>query len=509
MKLPKLDVIRSPGNPRYRKVYHLRGLAPPGEVLVHNSNVANLVRGLAERVMYQKKDGHYVGLQEPESGAFSGYLSEFRSLFLRKLRCPPVELLDNVPAMYRGRQQTIMRDAVASLLVKRVTKRDSRTRPFVKAEKMLKPDPKPRIIQCRTPRYVAMCARYLKKLEKPAFQAINRVWGNTTVLKGLNGQERGRVIAGKWNAIPNCVAIGIDATAFDQHVSRVALKYEHSFYNGAYNRDELRRLLKWQLQNSGVGHCWDGKVRYKVDGKRMSGDLNTSLGNTILMCALVWSWAKETGVHCQFVNDGDDGVIFLGENDLPKMSGFQDWFMVRGFEMKVENPVRRLEKIEFCQCQPVLTSDGSYIMVRQPDNAIRKDVTSLVPLTTPKSFATWVSAVAQCGLALCTGVPVMEAFYRCLNRVGGSPGGSFSNSAFQSGFYHMSFGVNTEGNKVTPEVRYSFWCAFGIPPDVQIALEKSYDAIQLKYGHGPVPLDSSPTVKAFRAHPAGTLLLRK
>lgn len=67
-----------------------------------------------------------------------------------------------------------------------------------------------------------------------------------------------------------------------------ALKWEHSIYNAMFRSDELAELLGWQLTNKGFARTTDGLIKYEVKGCRMSGDMNTALGNCMIMCALVY-----------------------------------------------------------------------------------------------------------------------------------------------------------------------------------------------------------------------------
>jgi hypothetical protein len=55
-----------------------------------------------------------------------------------------------------------------------------------------------------------------------------------------------------------------------------------------FRSKELAELLKWQLQNKGFARTIDGLIKYSVEGCRMSGDMNTALGNCTIMCALVY-----------------------------------------------------------------------------------------------------------------------------------------------------------------------------------------------------------------------------
>lgn len=118
------------------------------------------------------------------------------------------------------------------------------------------------------------------------------------------------------------VAVGVDAEKFDQHVSVDALKTEHEIYKRLYNdAPELCWLLKQQLANRCRGNFVDGSLSYEVKGSRMSGDINTSLGNVTIMCLMLYSYLEHAGVECvEVANDGDDAVLIVDERELGKLA---------------------------------------------------------------------------------------------------------------------------------------------------------------------------------------------
>lgn len=138
-----------------------------------------------------------------------------------------------------------------------------------------------------------------------------------------------------------------------------------------FRSKELADLLEYQLVNFGFARTVDGLIKYKVDGCRMSGDMNTALGNCMIMCALVWTFMtdlRRTSGECppfEFVNNGDDVVLFVEQRDSSLvLDQLPQWFLEMGFTMKVEDPVFRLEHIEFCQMVPLEVKPGDWTMVR-------------------------------------------------------------------------------------------------------------------------------------------------
>jgi len=277
------------------------------------------------------------------------------------------------------------------------------------------------------------------------------------------------------------VAVGLDASRFDQHVSVEALEYEHSYYNSVFGSSELAMLLKWQLYNVGKGIACDGSVAYNVDGCRMSGDINTSMGNCFIMSSIVLGYFEHCGLRAHLANNGDDCVVICEKRDVHKLDHIGDWFLDFGFRLTIEPKCYVFERVEFCQSQPILTGNG-YRMVRNPYVAVSKDVVSLLPWNCELEFDRWRSAIGVCGLELTRGVPFWESFYR---RFGADHQhlGSIS-SVVDSGLGYMAKGVLPCA--ITQEARYSFWLGFGMKPDEQIALESM--AATMEYGDGCKPL---------------------
>jgi len=348
----------------------------------------------------------------------------------------------------------------------------------VKAEKInfsVKKDPVPRIISPRSPRYNVELGCYLKKIEHPLYVAIGHLFGSTTVAKGLNVEEVAHLLQEKWVSYTAPVAVGLDASRFDQHISRTALAWEHSIYKAIYRHDKkLAKLLSWQLSNKCRGYTPDGKLKYTTDGTRMTGDMNTAMGNCLIMCALVYAYADSKGIRISLVNNGDDCVVIMNKSNLNFFNtGLETWFEEMGFTMKVEPPATVFEQIEFCQMHPVF--DGSkYLMVRNPAIAIAKDSISIKPLTTEKLFRKWLGAVGEGGVSLTGGIPVMQSFYCCLERA--SKGLRLKDDpTMESGWWYLSKGMKRKVAEVNTSARISFYLAFGIAPDLQQIIENYYN----------------------------------
>jgi hypothetical protein len=295
-------------------------------------------------------------------------------------------------------------------------------------------------------------------------------------------------------------AISIDASRFDQHVSLDALRWEHSVYLTSVpygERKFLSWLLKQQLVNTGTAWAPDGRVRYRTRGCRMSGDMNTSMGNCLLMCGMVHAMMTRLGVRARLACNGDDCVIFVEKHHEGRvMAMIPDYFRNLGFTMKVEQPVHVIEHIDFCQTRPVCVA-GEWRMVRNPRTALSKDLTLLQPGAQGRqvlAYSLWMSAVGKCGSSISSGVPVFQSFYQWM--VGGvtptTTGNTWAQAAptrlrpgrgkqsattqgfgVHGGLQYMSQGMTAALLPICPTTRLSFWLAWGITPDCQIEFERS------------------------------------
>lgn len=442
---------------------------------VHNDSLVNLVRGVAERVLYNTRDGVLVPVIKPNDDVFKR-LFRVRNMVLRNTPSTTVVSREDYPLLYHGRKRAIYESAVQSLSAKACQRSDAYCSTFVKAEKInfsSKADPAPRVIQPRSPRYNVEVGRYLKCFEKSLFNGFYKTFGYNVILKGLNADGVAEQLRANWDDFVTPVAVGLDASRFDQHVSVDALKFEHSFYNLKFQSAELARLLTWQLRNRGYGRCDDGSVKYEVDGCRMSGDINTGLGNCIIMCCIVLEYLHHSGVNARLSNNGDDCIVICESRDLWKLDGIDKWFREFGFKLTREPPVHVFERVEFCQTQPVFTGSG-WRMVRNPFTASSKDCVSLLSWVNELEFCRWRNAIATCGLALTTGVPFWEKFYT--NIWVPVQHANAIEAVYNSGMGYLSRGVRTCA--ITPESRYSFYLAFGLTPDEQVALEEEMPQVR-------------------------------
>lgn len=451
---------------------------------VHNDSLKNLARGVVERVFYVRGEGGLGRPPRPVTGVFNR-LHDLRDSLVSCMRPTTVVSRAKYPELYHGRKREIYQKAVLSLAQRGISRKDAIVSTFVKAEKVnfsAKTDPVPRVIQPRTPRYNVEVGRYLKLFECEIVRGFKKMCGYNVILKGLNAVGVAEQIKANWSQFKTPVAIGLDASRFDQHVSVDALRFEHSVYNAVFKSGELEHLLSWQLKNRGIARVENHRVDYEVDGCRMSGDINTGMGNCLLMSLMILGYLEKENITARLSNNGDDCVLFLEERDAARIAGVGGYMRDLGFTMVMEKPVHVLEKVVFCQAQPVETGSG-WRMVRDPRTAPSKDAVSLLSWGSETEIRYWCHAIGECGLQLTRGVPFWSEFYSSLVAYGIKLEQA-KERVCDSGLGYMARGVQAD-EEITPAARVSFWRAFGMLPDMQVALEKRFT----------IDLTQSPLVK--------------
>jgi len=216
----------------------------------------------------------------------------------------------------------------------------------------------------------------------------------------------------------------------------------------------------------------------------MSGDMNTALGNCLIMTALVHRLAEERGVKVRLANNGDDCTVIMERRDYARfVNGLKEWFHAYGFNMKVEDRVDHFEKIEFCQARPVW--DGSsWTMVRNPFVCMSKDGCCVVKdYGWGKAARTWLASVGECGMSMVGGLPVLQEYYSAFLRNGSTR--KDLDVVRQTGMYMLSRGMKREYGTVSDDARVSFYVAFGITPTQQRELEDHLRTVEFGCGDSP------------------------
>lgn len=466
---------------------------------------------MSERFFLCKTEtGFQPALQvQPQAFVGDNHLVDFLTRVVSKVQLAPVAPTHEVVNAYTGAKRATYARAEKEMYEAGLRPLDWHLNTFIKFEKC-DLSKAPRVINPRSSKYNLVLGKYLKFNEKNYFKAIAEVFHQeNVVIKGMDVSVSASQLRTMWDSFVNPCAVGGDASKFDMHVSKPALEFEHLFYllpyfNGtitecllAYREiqaesapfpgeegfEELAWLLSKQLDNSGTAYFDDGVLKFTMQGTRASGDLNTSLGNCILMCAMNWAWSKRVDVPVNLANNGDDCVTIIELEHLEKWSLDQmEYYAKLGFRMVLEPPVQEFEQIEFCQSKPCAV-DGVWRLIRNPKTLITKGTMCLLPVDRIATLRKWMMAVGVCEGRLVDGVPVLSAFARAMRRNGLKCSRKMRNLILRDTSRSLtSDGMNSA---IATSTRLSFMTSWGITPEEQRALERHYDRWTIGPNFGP------------------------
>lgn len=320
-----------------RKFYQL---LPPlfDEYTTHLGNQHDVLVSLQQR--------HLLTIPKPDKRMLQK-LRRYCSILGNKLRAKKILplTLSEAHTMLRKIKGKVYDQAYESLNNDPLTTQDAAIRAFVKIEKWKQEifDIKaPRLIQPRTPRFNLEFARYIKPIEHVIynFKGFHHD-GTRKVTKGLNLYETARLLKNKWNKLRQPCAIQLDCTSFDGHVGPELLKSEHLVYRRAYNdNQDLKKMCQMQVNNK----CrTNNGIHWKSHGGRMSGDMNTGLGNSMLSLLMVSMSTK-----CDFVCDGDDCVVFCEKEILKEtIASLRETYTKLGHVLKI-GVSNNLSDVKYC-----------------------------------------------------------------------------------------------------------------------------------------------------------------
>jgi hypothetical protein len=223
----------------------------------------------------------------------------------------------------------------------RLAKKYSHCKSFVKSESY--PVYKPaRIINSRSDRVKVILGPYFKAIE-------NCVYKHADFIKHVPVKDRAKYIFEHFSGAGD-VIYTTDYTAFENSfVPEIMFNIEFQLYKYMVSRLPGKHLFNAICGDilAGRNVCHLGPVTFSVNGVRMSGEMNTSLGNTfsnwVLTKFLTYlKTGKHESVRC--LVEGDDGLfVFHNKEDAPQPSDYARL----GFIMK-QRVEESLETASFC-----------------------------------------------------------------------------------------------------------------------------------------------------------------
>jgi len=386
-----------------------------------------------------------------------------------------------------GRRRKRYENAFESLGKDWVHRKDKKVKAFVKFEKgdriKIETDAVPRMIQYRSTRYTAALAQYLYPIEHELFTVdihgnLDAPMNKRVFAKGMNSFDVANRLKemDEWGDDTKWVLV--DHHRFDSFMVTPWLKEEHKFYQSCYpSSNTLSDLLEAQIKNTCVTF---GGIIYSINGKKMSGEFNTSLGDCWINACIIYNWVKEYGAN--ILINGDDSVIAMSSAMFDKMMRDKpDYFTSIGWSTKVET-VDSFPEVEFCQCKPVEIKPGLWRMVRKPERVLSRG-TSTIKKYHGVGWLRLLSSMGKCELAMNSGVPVLQSFAKYLLR----QGRGYKPCVIDDAWTEMRAKLEPFYNHprvfaITDTARVSFSLAFGVPPESQVWLEEYFDSLE-SYNH--------------------------
>lgn len=466
-----------------RRLVHLATPGIPGTYVpfahfdcVHNQRVS-----VSNRVCGEVPQPTKQGLSVMKRGA---------DVLSRRLPKTEQEELGLFFQRYTGAKRARYERALSDLICDGLSSWEADVSMFIKCEKTNpeKTNPDPRSIQFRNSKYCVAVASFLKPIEPHLYnlrcQTDYLKGSGRLVGKGMNQVQRARVLKTKIEGFDQPVILSLDMSRFDQHVSLEQLQIEHGVYLSCNSDEYFKWLLSLQLFNrcrSRLG------LKYVTRGKRMSGDMNTALGNCIIMLAmLIGAFDEVIKVQYDLLDDGDDCLVIIEEADYERVVGMlPDLMLSMGHELKIENVARTMGDVVWCNSKPVY--DGQkWKFVRNPFKVMSTCLVGTRWMGVPdKIRREFVAGLGQCEAALNSGVPVLQEYARALIR--NSQGAKVRFDTNSNEWWRYIREIRNRGSDIiTEDSRISFHKAFGIDAETQLQYEHTLRNWTIKF---------SPTVR--------------
>lgn len=456
--------------------------------------IATAYTSLMERLFYHIIGGVPTPPSNPDFGLVFSKLKRVWALARKQLPVVASWSFQQFVESYSGRKRGVYERALKRVLEARITsgriRKWASVRAFIKHEKLPDSMPAkrvvPRMISPRSPEYNILLGSYVRPMEHSIYSCWQRLFKSPdpVVAKGINSVELGAIVDRAFDRISRHgtpVVIGLDMSRFDQHIRSGCLKYEHLWYKRmGGNCRWLRALLAEQLESRGIVLCDDGVLRYKCDGTRCSGDMNTACGNVVIMLSLVLAYLLEHDIPlCEVavLDNGDDmSVITTSRHATDLTNGLPKFVASLGFVLKMEPPVHEKEHISFCQLMPINRGD-QYVMVREWPRAASKDAVTVHSCRNLDYYLRYLHDIGEAGMKMCAGIPVLGAYYEMLSRAHQS--GVPNDDVGDLGIRQWTRGLSFVCMPVADVARVSFYRATGCTPYHQTVLEERYRTMNL------------------------------
>lgn len=472
--------------------------------LIHASCRCNELAALRLRVFRQPPEplpGSLLALKRQRRRFAQVYIERFG-------RALPLSL-DETVQRFPLHKRALYTQAAESLRVRACSRADAKVKMFVKADKFDNAAAKgytgkplkPRAIQARSPRFNVALGRFVKAFEGNclAMRGWRSPTRTTMFAKGFTQQELAHLFREKLAGFSEPVVVSMDATTFDASIRVEHLRSLHALYEQICPHPEMARTLSWRYMNK----CKSlNGVEYVVHGGRMSGDVDTALGNCIDMVCFVATVMHQLKVRVwDALDNGDDCLIIMEKAAFPGTDAIKRRMAHLGIKCDPEVAGDRLEDVEFCRSRIVRTALGITWMPRPRRFLANLGVSHVLYGGSQGDYLSSLKSIAYCALVTYPGTPVVSECARVVYD-------ALAHKDLAGNMWGREYSYNARMNRrrghtladvdVTPEARASVERAFKMSIEEQRAIVGEFKRLVTKefflghsfthLGHAALPL---------------------
>lgn len=340
---------------------------------------------------------------------------------------------------------------------------------FNKADlEMSKPLKPPRAIQYRHPVFALEQARYTKAVEQWFYKVKDEY--DTYIVGKSDPFTIASELHKKSGAFSQPVYLLLDASKFDSCVDVKWLRLMMEFYCKLFPARDSRRIRwLWTRTFENSGRSRSG-LTYKTHGTRMSGDMDTGLGNSLIMWSMLKLYLTNNGIHKHSIMvNGDDSVIVIERSQLSASRNISIFHSL-GFNMKFEVALE-FNQLEFCQARPIFTDYG-WTMARRPERVLGRTSWSVNNYGRSKMRA-FIHTLGLCERAASWGVPIASAL--ATKMIQATPGAARIRLSpwLEEHYNRMRRWWKLGEPTISLETRQNFADAWGISVEEQYHIERS------------------------------------
>lgn len=328
----------------------------------------------------------------------------------------------------------------------------------------------PRAIQYRHPCFMLQHGTFIKPIEKWFYSLKDEY--DTRIVGKADSFTLANDLIQKSLQFSDPVFLLLDASKFDSCVDIKWLKYTHWCYQKLFKSGNkmLRKLCQLTIINRGRSRRG---IRYRTSGTRMSGDMDTGLGNSIIMWTLLKGFLLHLQIKGSIYVNGDDSVVVIERRNLSKTKDMA-YFKRFGFNMKYE-VATSLSEVEFCQAR-LLETDYGFTMARNPARIIGKMGWSTASYGARK-VRSHVHTLGLCERAASWGVPIASSIATAF--IEATPWAKFRvlNTWLREYYASMQKWWKQGAPVISMQTRVNYENTWGITVAEQIAFENSIKVV--------------------------------